>query len=1077
MENVTQIQFIETFGATGPQGIIDVDTNSQFAINLSVGDVREPFKKNGGKSYKFEVVGSKENNKLLNHYYDINIVDGTYNNNRKQKIAIIRNGVVVFDNWYMQLLQIKKKGQSGVFSDQEISYEVEVGDDVTSFFTDITNRYLEDLDFHDMVHTYEAAEVIASFGNSAIRDNVAGTGGYKYVLAWTPLTKYKLEECRPAISVYEYWNRIHQAAGYQWTWDDFDSDSIRMDKLWIPYNGDSPKASDLYLSQVAAENSAPLLFDNSLAFDPTIDTQDFIIDTEVQDLSGLYNPVTGLYTSNIYTGASALDVTFQVTYQFEYDNPTGSTAYLTMPSGLPTTPQDWQLKGFCDMKSLSTGSNSNNAVWMSETLETVSGTPYTLAPGLTTISSGTIQTATIPVTWIAFGEQLETRIGVQVASSLVGLYFRTAASGGALVDVKPYLTITDIKMIIIPRADNYGYNSQVLLNDFVPAKIKQSEFIKAVANMYNLVITPDPTNEKNIIYSKRDDYYDAGAQKDWTNKLDTSKDAVISFISSTNAKKVVLSYKPDSDVVNKDYLAETKEVYGQLEYSLQNDNIKGVENKEILFSPTPVDDTSFGTVNPMWVGQSPKCNIRILIDGGEQPTGMSGAMTYDIINYTNGGVDYGVTGVDTYPMLTHQDNPQTPVFDINFGLCDKYYHNFTTLTNNNLYTMFWRRTIGQIDSGKLLTAYFILTEYDISILKLNDKIFVKDTWYNINTLQYDPNSFGPTKVVLMTIDEELAIGFPKTIGSVSKPILGTATLSSLSAEIYATLNWNYADSSVQVYGVDNAIGAGVKNTIVVGNSKVVNDSNSVYADRIVAERIEVQGRELSFVNPITIGYRVGVAGDNSVVIGGNEATGLTASGLNSFATGDNSIASGQFAIVMGQDSTASGDHSFATGNTSLSTGDHSFTSGVNATASHHGEQARAAFFFSGQADAQFGTVIYGNKSTNATPLELFLDGMAQTQRFTIPFNSMYAVEIRGLATDLATGDSAMWTGKGIVKNVAGVVSLVAAIVPTQDQADASMAATVLAVAAVSNYLELQGTGIAATNIYWNTTVTYTKIGI
>lgn len=836
MENVTQIQFIDTFGVTGPQGIIDVDTNSQFPIDFHVGDVRDPFSKKGVKSYKFGIIGTKEVNKLLNHYYDINIVDGTYNNNRKQKIAVLRNGVIILDNAYMQLLNINKENKTGVYSDQQISYSVEVGDDVTSFFTDITNRYLEDIDFHDMVHTYEADEVIASFGNSAIRDKVAGTGGYKYVLPWTPLTKYRLEECRPAISAYEYWDRIHQAAGYQWTWIDFDSDDIRMDKLWIPYNGDSPKASDLYVNQVAAENSADLLYDNSIAFEWDIDTQDFIIDTEVQDLSGLYDPVTGIYTSNIYTGASALDVTFEITYGFEYDNTTAGTIYLTKAAGLPATVESWNLKGFCDLNSLSSGMNSNNAIWMNEFLETVSGTPYTLAPGLTTVSSGTVRTATIPVTWIAFGEQLETRIGVQLDLSTPGLAFYTAASGGTVVDVRPYLKISSIKMIIIPRADNYGYNSQVLLNDFVPAKIKQSDFIKGIANIYNLTITPDPNNEKNIIYTRRDQYYDDGTQKDWTNKLHSGKDAVISFISSTNAKKVVLSYKPDSDVVNKDYLAETKEVYGQLEYALQNENIKGVENKEILFSPTPVDDTSFGTVNPMWVGQTPKCNIRILLDGGEQPTGLSGTMTYSIVNYTtSAGVDVGVSGVDTYPMLTHQDNPVNPVFDINFGVCDKYYHNFETLTNNNLYTMFWRRTIGQIDNGKLLTAYFILTEYDISILKMNDKIFIKDTWYNINTLQYDPNSLGPTKVVLMTVDEELAIGFPKTIGNVGKPILGTYTLEALSAEIYNTLNWNYADSSVSVFGINNRVAAGVKNVLIVGDNNIVDDSNTIYTEKLVVD--------------------------------------------------------------------------------------------------------------------------------------------------------------------------------------------------------------------------------------------------
>lgn len=901
MENVTQLQFIDTFGSTGPQGVIDVDTGSQFTINFSIGDVREPFSKKGVKSYKFEIVGSKENNKLLNHYYDINIVDGTYNNNRKQKVAVLRNGVVILDNAYLQLLQIKKNNKTGPYSDQQISYEVEVGDDVTSFFTEITNKYLDELDFLDMVHTYEASNVVASFGNSAIRNKVLGTGGYKYVLAWTPLSKYNLEECRPAISVYEYWDRIHQAAGYQWEWLGFDTDAIRMDKLWIPYNGDTPKASDQNLNMVAAENSAPLLYDNSIAFEWDIDTQDFIINTEVQDLSGLYNPVTGIYTSNIYTGASALDVTFEVTYQFEYDNTTLGTAYLTLPGGLPATPMSWVLEGFCDMKSLLTGFNYNNAVWMNETLETVVGTPYTLAPGLNTISSGTIQTATIPVMGLVFGEQLETRIGVKLDLSppFSGLAFRTAISGGTPVDVRPYLTITSIKMIIVPRADNYGFNSQVSLNDFVPAKIKQSDFIKSIANMYNLVIAPDSVNDKKIIYSLRDDYYDIGSQKDWTNKLVTDKEESISFISNTNAKKVILSYKPDTDIINKDYLAQTKEVYGQLEYTLGNENIKGVEYKEIIFSPTPCDNTSFGTVNPMWVGQSPKCNIRILIDGGIQPTGMGGSMTYDIVDYTSGGVDYGVFGISTYPMLTHQDNPTNPVFDINFGLCDKYYHDFETITNNNLYTMFWRRTIGQIDSGKLLAAYFILTEYDISILKLNDKIFIKDTWYNINSLPYDPNSLGPTKVVLMTIDNELSIGFPKTYLEIGKPILGTLAMESFSEEIYATHNWNYADSSVRVMGTGNRVGSGVKNALIVGNDKLVNTSNTVYSDRVEADTIILDGQNvLDFlkVYSVNASEKISTTSTSDVI-----ATGMTLTpGAGTYIVNFNSQYTIQSGNVTGQ---------------------------------------------------------------------------------------------------------------------------------------------------------------------------------
>lgn len=843
MENSTQIQFIETYGQEGPIGIIDVDTDVQFPINFAVGDIKDPFAKKGVKSYKFSIVGSKETNQLLNHYYDINIVDGTYNNNLKQKVAILRNGVIILDNAYMQLLSIKKQTHD-VYSDQEIIYDIEVGDDVTSFFTEITNKYLDDLDFKDMVHTYEASEVIASYSNSAIRDNVLLTGGYKYVLPYTDLTKYKLEECRPAISVYEYWNRIHQNAGYQWEWKNFDSDKIRMDKLWIPYNGEKPMSSDRNINLVAAENSAPLVFDNPLALGWNIPSEDFIIDTDVQDLSGVYDSATGIYTSAIYTGASGIDATFEIEYTFEYDNPSASTAYLTSIGGL-IAPCSWELTGSVYFRNISFGVDSGVAVFQNDLLESSLATPYTLAPGLNTVGSGTIQTATIPITWLTFTQQIKTKIKVDLLKSNPLINFRSSISSGTLIDVKPYLTITSIKMIIVPRADAYGYNSSVNLNDFVPRKIKQSDFIKSIANMYNLVIVPDATNDRRIIYKTRDDYYDGGTEKDWTDKIATDKGSEISFISNTNAKKITLSYKPDTDVVNKDYLAETKEVYGQQEYELQNENIKGLETKEIIFSPTPIDNTSFGTYAPMWPGQEPKCNIRILLDGGEQPTGLGGTQTYDIVNYAygpSGSIVDEITGIDTYPMLTHQDNPNTPMFDINFGLCDKYYHDFTSVTNNNLYSMFWRRTIGQVDNGKLFTAYFYLNEYDISILKLSDKIFVKDTWYNINSLQYDPNSFGATKVVLMTIDDELAIDIIKP--RPTYPVLGTLTLAVLSEQIYNGLNWNYGDSSVVIRGTNNVVVSDIKNVLVVGNNRMVDSSNTIYTENLVADNITLNGTDL-----------------------------------------------------------------------------------------------------------------------------------------------------------------------------------------------------------------------------------------
>src|SRR3990172_10536252 len=260
MANSVQIQFIPTFGQTGPVGTIDVNENSQFAIDFSISDVKDPFTRNGVKSYKFNIKGTKEINALLNHYYDINILDSTYSINKKQKVAILKNGVIVLDNAYMQLLTINKASNSDPYSDGLVSYDVIIGDDVTGFFTSITNKYLSDLDFSDMNHFYNSTNVIATFNDSAIRNLSTQLGGYKYVLPWNNTNNYMLEEMRPSISVYEYWNRIHQAAGYQWDWTGYNTDAIRMHKLWIPYNGDQPKMHAQGENLVSAEFIGDIIY-------------------------------------------------------------------------------------------------------------------------------------------------------------------------------------------------------------------------------------------------------------------------------------------------------------------------------------------------------------------------------------------------------------------------------------------------------------------------------------------------------------------------------------------------------------------------------------------------------------------------------------------------------------------------------------------------------------------------------------------------------------------------------------------------------------------------------------------------
>jgi hypothetical protein len=295
------------------------------------------------------------------------------------------------------------------------------------------------------------------------------------------------------------------------------------------------------------------------------------------------------------------------------------------------------------------------------------------------------------------------------------------------------------------------------------------------------------------------------------------------FLPDLSSKKLKLTYKADTDSPNVVYTQMTDEIYGQLEYTFDNEYVKDTDTKELIFSPTPVVATSFDAYVPSLNGEAPKTNIRILYDGGEQTCG-----SWDLIEYGT----TGELGISTYPMIGHFDDALTPTFDINFATCDYYYYTPSTLTANNLYNLYWRRTVNQINVGKMLVAYFHLTEADIQTLKLNDKIRIDNSWWNINkVIDYDANAEVPTKVELISIDTEIDLApFVTNPGTpVSPPITASSHDTNLATRSVEA-NVNLSGMDVIVHGEGNNIGDGLRG-LVIGDNKTLQE------DGIITPRI------------------------------------------------------------------------------------------------------------------------------------------------------------------------------------------------------------------------------------------------
>jgi hypothetical protein len=786
-------------------GVLDVRQDVSFPLTFSVGEIRDITKRTGTFSKTIVLAGTDNNNQLLNHYYDVNIDAGTFDVSQLTYCQVMQNDVVIMENAVLQLISVNKSQLTDAH-EQIVNYEVLIKDTKAELFTAITNAELTDLDFSDLNHFSNSTSIIASFGFTQ-------ANGYKYVLPYDTDALYNVRQIKPAIYAKTYFDRIFANAGFTYTWTDLQN--ARFDKLLIPYNGDENQI-DWTDYKVLAENTytttnAQPATGSFIPFWEQLDNW-----TEILDTQGIFDPVTGEYTAptDVDPAASqSYEFKFNITYNIVFNNtganPVRPVFYNTTLGAYAPIPRYF----YPYLRATNiTGSIANLTPILIDSY---------IPSGNTIYGAYANVGVTTPSGYITAGDLLKIRAGISSQMQNNLHYWQTAGGVNTRVDIN--IDITDIKLEIIPNSNTQPIGGFVTMNQYVPVKIKQSDFVKSVFQMYNLYVDVDPNQPNNIILTHRDEYYDNGAQKDWTYKLAKDREQNLEFLPDVSNKRLILTYKQDNDTPNTLYFEATREIYGQQEYIFNSEYVKDVDTKELIFSPTPIAQTTFGAVVPMIDGQAPKTNIRILYDGGEQSCG-----SYDIID---GGLT-GTYGVTTYPAITHFDNALTPSFDINFGTCDFYYYNPQTLTNNTLYNLYWRRTINQINEGKMLTAFFKLTEKDIHGLKLSDKIRIDNSWWNINrVIDYNANTEGLTKVELISADSELELApFISNTGNPTPSPTTEAALDSVLRSSTISGNVILEGAQVSVYGRGNTIAQGVRG-IVIGNGQTL-DEDGIITPRI-----------------------------------------------------------------------------------------------------------------------------------------------------------------------------------------------------------------------------------------------------
>jgi hypothetical protein len=162
------------------------------------------------------------------------------------------------------------------------------------------------------------------------------------------------------------------------------------------------------------------------------------------------------------------------------------------------------------------------------------------------------------------------------------------------------------------------------------------ELLMSVLQMFNLYVTVDPDDERNLLIETRDTFYSSGKVKDWTKKLARDKDVTLQPLGLLTGNEFIYTYAEDDDYYNKKYHNGFGHVYGRARAEVDNDFQLGTNEMEVVFSATPMvnDNPSNRIIGKIYnedidegIAET-EHNIRLLYYGGLLPSNPEYYLTY-----------------------------------------------------------------------------------------------------------------------------------------------------------------------------------------------------------------------------------------------------------------------------------------------------------------------------------------------------------------------------------------------------------------------------------------------------------------
>ena len=815
---------------------VDLDSDVVIPLNYAIADIRNPEAKNSTFSKTISLPGTVNNNEIFSFLFNTSVAvnsSGTYqydlgfDPNLKSECVILYEGAEIFKG-YLELNKIVK------IDDYSVRYEVTCTGNLVNLFFSIGEKFLSDVDLSEYNHAYTYHVQKASWNNYIYKNGStqAFTYGDGYVYPYIDYgtnndSDWKVTDFKPAVYVYTILKKIFDTEGFTWTSTFLESALFK--RLIIPYTQGSlnlantdilnktfqaSTTSNQVCTHTTCQVANPCQQIFNLQFNDDSTGSNFdpgnVFNTTSYGFTPSDNNQYNLTVRGNIKGAifrTPATYTLGTTQPIHFANlyiqvPNTSTFLVILPVYIhAANATNLQANAI----NISTGYNHNVAI-----------------PSGTYFNSGNYTYFECNVSaYLNQGNAVYARFAIINNPLLQG--FTLGASDYATFTFESGLKYS-------ARLANVSLveGGTVDMNNILPNQIKQKDFVSSIIKMFNLYVDQDKSKSNNFIIEPRDDFYaSTGTTRDWTYKLDLSRDLEIIPMGELDAKTYHWTYKDDADYYNQKYKRDYGYNYGHKLYSVRNDHRKNERKTEVVFSPTPIADRNMNDRVVPRIFEvatngaiTPKTgNIRILYYGGVKTT------TFGWNYYTSSG---GAILQTTYPYSGHLDDVSYPTLDLSFGMPIEVYYTATAYTDGNLFNRYWKKMIDEITDkdSKIIRGYFHLNPIDINKLDFRDLFYFERDLYRLNKIiDYNPAEVRPTLCEFIKVKE--ASSFNATSGTIT----GGNSDTGIGLDGVVVYNpfadqFNNQRTGQLQSGSGNIIDPSARGVIVTGNNNFVGYGNS-----------------------------------------------------------------------------------------------------------------------------------------------------------------------------------------------------------------------------------------------------------